>query len=277
VRFQGKPIDPDHLGDYRRQVQIIFQDPYTSLPPRMRVGDIIADPLRIHGTVTGADIEPRVTELLRDVGLNPARRNEYPFQFSGGQRQRIGIARALAIQPSLLLLDEAVSALDVSVQAQVLNLLKDLQDRLGLTYIFISHDLNVVRHMSDRIAVMYLGKIVELGPAEEVTGVPLHPYTVALLSAAPSLQRVRGNRIRLQGEPPKPTAPPPGCPFHPRCPMAREICSVKPPPLKEWAPGRVSACHFAPEAVQLLRRDTSSRTETNLAHNAHATNGATGT
>jgi len=254
VWFRGALINPAKLGGYRREVQIIFQDPYTSLPPRMRVGDIVGDPLRIHGTRGASVIEARVADLLRDVGLNPARKHEYPFQFSGGQRQRIGIARALAVQPSLLLLDEAVSALDVSVQAQVLNLLKDLQERHGLTYIFISHDLNVVRHMSNRIAVMYLGKIVELGPADELTAAPLHPYTVALLSAAPSLQRARGNRIRLEGEPPKPTDPPSGCSFHPRCPMARPVCSVETPPLIEWQPGRFSACHFALEVVELSRR-----------------------
>jgi oligopeptide transport system ATP-binding protein len=254
VRFRGALVDPNKLGSYRREVQIIFQDPYTSLPPRMRIGDIVGDPLRIHGSRNRSAIEARVAELLLDVGLNPARMHEYPFQFSGGQRQRIGIARALAVEPSLLLLDEAVSALDVSVQAQVLNLLKDLQERHGLTYIFISHDLSVVRHMSNRIAVMYLGKIVELGPAEELTAAPLHPYTVALLSAAPSLQRARGNRIRLEGEPPKPTDPPSGCTFHPRCPIARQICSVQTPPLIEWQPGHHSACHFAPEAQELLRR-----------------------
>ena len=188
-----------------------------------------------------------------EVGLNPDRCSDYPFQFSGGQRQRIGIARALAIEPSLLLLDEAVSALDVSVQAQVLNLLKDLQERHGLTYIFISHDLGVVRYMSDRIAVMYLGKIVEQGPADELTEAPLHPYTGRSLSAVPSLRRARGNRIRLEGEPPKPTDPPPGCAFHPRCPMARPICSDQTPPLIEWQPGRHSACHFAPEVQELMR------------------------
>ena len=254
VRLRGKRIDPARLASYRREAQIVFQDPYTSLPPRMRIGDIIGDPLRIHGTRDRGVIEARVAEVLRQVGLDPARIREYPFQFSGGQRQRIGIARALAVQPSLLMLDEAVSSLDVSVQAQVLNLLKDLQERHGLTYIFVSHDLGVVRHMSTRIAVMYLGKIVELAPAEELTAQPLHPYTVALLSAAPSLQRLRGGRIRLQGEPPKPTDPPSGCAFHPRCPMAQPICACDPPPIKEWQPGRLSACHFAPEAHLLLHR-----------------------
>jgi oligopeptide/dipeptide ABC transporter ATP-binding protein len=252
VRFRGDPVIPAKLGDYRRQVQIIFQDPYTSLPPRMRITDIVGDALRIHGIKDSSVIRDRVAALLRDVGLNPARMHEYPFQFSGGQRQRIGIARALAIEPSLLLLDEAVSALDVSVQAQVLNLLKDLQDRLGLTYVFISHDLSVVRHMSDRIAVMYLGKIVELGPADDLTAAPLHPYTVALLSAAPSLSSGRSVRIRLEGEPPKPTDPPSGCAFHPRCPMAQPVCSIEAPPLTEWRPGRFSACHFALDAPALL-------------------------
>jgi oligopeptide/dipeptide ABC transporter ATP-binding protein len=239
----------------------------------MRIVDIVGDPLRIHGTHDKSVIEARVAELLRDVGLNPARMHEYPFQFSGGQRQRIGIARALAVQPSLLLLDEAVSALDVSVQAQVLNLLKDLQERFGLTYIFISHDLSVVRHMSNRIAVMYLGKIVELGPADELTRSPLHPYTVALLSAAPSLHRARGNRIRLEGEPPKPTDPPAGCAFHPRCPMARPVCSVERPPLIEWQTGRYSACHFALEVQELLRGETAPEPGIVMAPPAQSTNG----
>ena len=257
VRFRGSAVDPARLGDYRRQVQIIFQDPYTSLPPRMRIADIVGDALRIHGVTNRAAIRQRVATLLQDVGLNPDRMQEYPFQFSGGQRQRIGIARALAIEPSLLLLDEAVSALDVSVQAQVLNLLKDLQDQLGLTYIFISHDLSVVRHMSDRIAVMYLGKIVELGPADDLAATPLHPYSAALISAAPSLHSGRTARIRLEGEPPKPTDPPSGCAFHPRCPMAQPICSVETPPLAEWKPGRFSACHFALDAPALLERGRS--------------------
>jgi oligopeptide/dipeptide ABC transporter ATP-binding protein len=248
IRFQGETVTPADAERLRRQMQIVFQDPYTSLPPRMRVADIIADPLRIHRVGDRASTVRRVRQLMREVGLNPARERDYPFQFSGGQRQRIGIARALAIEPTLLLLDEAVSALDVSVQAQVLNLLRDLQERHGLTYIFISHDLGVVRYMSDRIAVMYLGKIVEQGPAGALYERPLHPYTRALVSAVPSLRR-RGERIRLGGEPPKPTDPPPGCPFHPRCPLARPICAEQPPPLQEWLPGRLAACHFALEGL----------------------------
>ena len=245
VRLRQKTIDAGNLGNFRRDVQIIFQDPYTSLPPRMRIRDIIGDALRIHGVSNNELIQKRVVEVLRDVGLDPARRDEYPFQFSGGQRQRIGLARALAIEPSLLLLDEAVSALDVSVQAQVLNLLKDLQDRHDLTYIFISHDLNVVRYMSDRVAVMYLGKFVEVGPAAAVAEEPLHPYTVALLSAAPSLLRGRKDRIPLDGEPPKPTSPPSGCAFHPRCPMAQSVCAEVEPPLHDLGSGRFTACHFS--------------------------------
>jgi oligopeptide transport system ATP-binding protein len=244
VRFRDRPVTPDGIQALRRELQIVFQDPYTSLPPRMRVGDVIADPLRIHGLGDRATVARTVRHLMQEVGLDPNRANQYPFQFSGGQRQRIGIARALAIEPSLVLLDEAVSALDVSVQAQVLNLLKELQERRGLTYVFISHDLGVVRFMSDRIAVMYLGRIVEQGPAAAVSERPLHPYTRALLSAVPSLKR-RGARIRLAGEPPKPTDPPPGCTFHPRCPMAQAVCSVETPVLQEWLPGRFAACHFA--------------------------------
>ena len=246
VSFNGEMVTAAAAGRLRRHVQIVFQDPYTSLPPRMRVADIIADPLRIHGIGDRASTEHRVRQLMQEVGLNPDRGSDYPFQFSGGQRQRIGIARALAIEPSLLLLDEAVSALDVSVQAQVLNLLRDVQERHGLTYIFISHDLGVVRYMSDRIAVMYLGKIVEQGPAAALYDHPLHPYTRALVSAVPSLRR-RRERIRLAGEPPKPTNPPSGCAFHPRCPMARPVCAEQAPPLTEWLPGRFAACHFALE------------------------------
>ncbi len=250
IRFRGQTLTLTDARQLRRHVQIVFQDPYTSLPPRMAVGDIIADPLRIHQVGDRALIDRRVRELLQEVGLDPARAGQYPFQFSGGQRQRIGIARALAVNPALVLLDEAVSALDVSVQAQVLNLLKDLQQRHRLTYVFISHDLGVVRYMSNRIAVMYLGKIVERGPAEAVSGQPLHPYTRALLSAVPSLGRRRGGRIRLRGEPPKPTNPPSGCAFHPRCPIAQPLCSRQEPELTEWLPGRFAACHFALSSLE---------------------------
>jgi oligopeptide/dipeptide ABC transporter ATP-binding protein len=210
----------------------------------MRVAEIIADPLRIHRLADRATAIRRAQSLMREVGLNPARGGDYPFQFSGGQRQRISIARALAIEPSLLLLDEAVSALDVSVQAQVLNILRDIQERRGLAYVFISHDLGVVRYMSDRTAVMYLGKIVEHGPAVAVYEQPLHPYTRALVSAVPSLRR-RGARIRLAGEPPKPTDPPSGCAFHPRCPLVQPVCVEQAPALQEWLPSRFAACHFA--------------------------------
>jgi oligopeptide/dipeptide ABC transporter ATP-binding protein len=254
VRFRGQTVGADDAQSLRRHMQIVFQDPYTSLPPRMTVGDVVSDPLRIHKLGDRATIERKVRQLLQEVGLNPARANEYPFQFSGGQRQRIGIARALAVDPALLLLDEAVSALDVSVQAQVLNLLKDLQVQHRLTYIFISHDLGVVRYMSDRIAVMYLGKIVEQGPAEAVAMRPMHPYTRALLSAVPELHKRRGERIRLRGEPPKPTNPPPGCAFHPRCPMAQPVCRVETPLLREWQPGHIAACHFALESLEVGQR-----------------------
>jgi oligopeptide/dipeptide ABC transporter ATP-binding protein len=245
IRFRGEPVTTQQAQQLRRHIQIVFQDPYTSLPPRMTVGDIVTDPLRIHGIGNRESNETRVRQLFQEVGLDPRRIGQYPFQFSGGQQQRIGIARALAIEPSLVLLDEAVSALDVSVQAQVLNLLKDLQERHRLTYVFISHDLGVVRAMSDRIAVMYLGKIVEQGPAPDVYDRPLHPYTRALLSAVPSLKRRRHERIRLHGEPPKPTAPPSGCAFHPRCPIAQAICSQQTPQLLEWRKGQWAACHFA--------------------------------
>lgn len=252
VRFRGTSIGKGDLAILRREMQIVFQDPYTSLPPRMRVRDIVADPLEIHGPIAGEAIPATVERLLREVGLDPARSGEYPFQFSGGQRQRIGIARALAVNPAVVFLDESVSALDVSVQAQVLNLLRDLQQRHGLAYLFISHDLSVVRYLSDRIAVMYLGRIVEEGPAEAVATHPLHPYTVALLEAAPSLARSKPAHIALRGEPPSPTNPPPGCAFHPRCPMAADLCRSERPALMEWLPGRKSACHFALDVPAML-------------------------
>ncbi|HEV8469777.1 MAG TPA: ABC transporter ATP-binding protein [Candidatus Limnocylindria bacterium] len=244
IRFLDRRVTERDVRELRRRIQVVFQDPYTSLPPRMRVADIVADPLRIHGHADEATITAKVRALLQEVGLPWDRRHQYPFQFSGGQRQRIGIARALAIDPSLVLADEAVSALDVSVQAQILNLFRDLQERHHLTYIFVSHDLGVVRYMSRRIAVMYVGKIVELAPSEDLSARPLHPYTRALLSAVPSLER-RRERIRLRGEPPKPTDPPSGCAFHPRCPIAQAICARDVPELREWLPGRYAACHFA--------------------------------
>jgi oligopeptide/dipeptide ABC transporter ATP-binding protein len=252
VRFRGKEIDRNDLGMLRKEMQIVFQDPYTSLPPRMRVRDIVADPLRIHGEIAGESVSQSVTRLMREVGLDPARAGQYPFQFSGGQRQRIGIARALAVNPAVVCLDESVSALDVSVQAQVLNLLRDLQQRHALSYLFISHDLSVVRYLSDRIAVMYLGRIVEEGPTESIAAEPLHPYTVALLAAAPTLERASPARIALEGEPPSPTNPPSGCAFHPRCPMAADQCREVRPELREWTPGRHSACHFALEVPNRL-------------------------
>jgi oligopeptide/dipeptide ABC transporter ATP-binding protein len=223
----------------------VFQDPYTSLPPRMRVGRILAEPFLIHRTVERGEIPERVAGLLRDVGLKPDVARSYPHELSGGQRQRVGIARALAVQPALIVADEAVSSLDVSVQAQILNLLRDLQQRHGLAYLFISHDLGVVKYMSHRIAVMYLGRIVELAAADELHVRQLHPYTRALMSAVPSVRTRGRRRVRLTGEPPDPAAPPPGCAFHPRCPLAQPLCRESAPPLKEWLPGRLAACHFA--------------------------------
>jgi oligopeptide/dipeptide ABC transporter ATP-binding protein len=252
VRFRGKPVGRDDLTTLRKEMQIVFQDPYTSLPPRMRVHDIVAEPLRIHGALAGETISQSVDRLLREVGLDPAHAGQLPFQFSGGQRQRVGIARALAVNPAVVCLDESVSALDVSVQAQVLNLLRDLQQRHALAYLFISHDLSVVRYLSDRIAVMYLGRIVEEGPAGALAAKPLHPYTSALLAAAPSLRRAEPAKIALRGEPPSPTNPPAGCAFHPRCPMAQERCRLDRPELLEWLPGRRSACHFALDVPSTL-------------------------
>ncbi|MGD9713134.1 MAG: ABC transporter ATP-binding protein [Thermomicrobiales bacterium] len=245
ITFSGAPISSTNASSLRRQMQIVFQDPYTSLPPRMTIEDIVADPIRIHEKRSQSEIRESVRRLLTEVGIGPERAGLYPFQFSGGQRQRIGIARALAVNPQLLILDEAVSALDVSVQSQILNLLKDLQQDLGLTYIFISHDLGVVRYLSDRVLVMYLGKVVEEGPAAELYREPHHPYTRALLSAIPTLKGRRAEHTRLRGEPPKPTSPPPGCAFHTRCPMAQPVCSVEAPVLRPSGPGRSSACHFA--------------------------------
>jgi oligopeptide transport system ATP-binding protein len=250
VTFEGTDISSlsrRALRPIRGQMQMVFQDPYASLNPRKRVGTIIADPLRIHGDFTSKQIKDRVVELLELVGLSPEHVNRYPHEFSGGQRQRIGVARALALHPRLIIADEPVSALDVSIRAQVINLLDDLQDSLGLTYIFIAHDLGVVRHVSDRIAVMYLGKIIEVSPAEELYQRPVHPYTEALLSAVPIPDpKVAAERsqVVLEGDVPSPIEPPSGCRFHPRCKYATEICSATEPPLVALgSAGHLAACH----------------------------------
>jgi oligopeptide/dipeptide ABC transporter ATP-binding protein len=248
LRFHGADIT--HLGrkslqPFRREVQLVFQDPVSSLNPRKRVGQIVGTPMRLHGMKRG-DVSSRVRELLQRVGLNPEHINRFPHEFSGGQRQRIGVARALANNSRLIVLDEPVSALDVSIQAQVINLLDDLQDEFGLSYVFIAHDLSVVRHFSDQIAVMYLGKFMEVSPAAELYSKPIHPYTEALLSAIP-IPDPRENRARerrvVGGEPPNPIAPPPGCRFHTRCPRATEVCKEVEPPLAEYAGGHLAACH----------------------------------
>jgi oligopeptide/dipeptide ABC transporter ATP-binding protein len=233
------------MAPLRREMQMVFQDPFASLNPRKRVGQIIGMPLRLHG-VKGDAVDRQVGDLLRRVGLAPEHINRFPHEFSGGQRQRIGVARALALEPKLVVLDEPVSALDVSVQAQIINLLDDLQDEFRLTYLFVAHDLSVVRHVSDRIAVMYLGKLMELSPAEELYTKPIHPYTSALLSAIPipdpEENRSR-HRLVVSGEPPNPINPPPGCVFHPRCPRATEICRTSEPPLAVYPNGHLAACH----------------------------------
>ena len=232
----------------RKRIQMVFQDPYASLNPRRRVRDLIAEPLRVHSKLSANEITARVAELLDIVGLKPDHAMRFPHEFSGGQRQRIGIARAIALNPQLIVLDEPVSALDVSVQAQIVNLLADLQERLNLTYVFIAHDLSVVRQVSTRIAVMYLGSIVELGAAEDVISNPSHPYTQALISAVPVANPgllPAKNRIVLTGDVPSPINPPSGCRFHTRCPIVQDRCKSERPALEERLPGRQVACHFA--------------------------------
>ncbi len=240
-------LEGEDLRHMRRNMQIIFQDPYASLNPRMSVGDIVAEPLEVHRIGTRKEQRERVKELLNLVGLNPYFINRYPHEFSGGQRQRIGIARALALNPEFIVCDEPISALDVSIQAQVVNLLEELQEQFGLTYLFIAHDLSMVLHISNRVAVMYLGKVVELAERNELYANPLHPYTQALLSAVPVpdpvIERQR-QRIILQGDVPSPVNPPSGCRFHPRCPLAQEICSQEEPEWREVSPDHWVACHL---------------------------------
>jgi peptide/nickel transport system ATP-binding protein len=247
ILFGGE--DLASLGERERRavalsVQMIFQDPFASLNPRMRVGEIIGEAPRVHGIVAAAALEPYVDEVMRRVGLEPAFKRRYPHQFSGGQRQRIGIARALAVKPRFLVCDEAVASLDVSIQAQILNLFIRLRAELGLTYLFISHDLGVVEHLSDRVLVMYLGRIVEQARTEELFARPNHPYTQALLHEIPRIEARKRLYRGVSGEIPSPLAPPPGCHFHPRCPHAMPVCRETAPPLLEIAPGRLSACHL---------------------------------
>jgi oligopeptide transport system ATP-binding protein len=251
IKFEGTDITklpPREVRPLRRRMQIIFQDPYSSLNPRMTVRDAIAEPLRIHGLAATKDDETaKVRALLERVGLRADQMNRYPHEFSGGQRQRVGIARALAVEPRFIVADEPISALDVSIQAQIVNLLKDLQEELGLSYLFIAHDLSVVEYMSRRVAVMYLGRIVELAPSDSLYGAPKHPYTRALMSAVPVPDPAkRTKRLVLEGDVPNPVNPPAGCTFHPRCPIAQKgLCDREAPALREITPGHSVSCHLA--------------------------------
>jgi peptide/nickel transport system ATP-binding protein len=253
LEFEGNDISKAgtrQLRPVRRRMQMVFQDPYSSLNPRRRIADLLAEPLKVHGHRSRSEIRDRVAELMRLVELSPDHLNRFPHEFSGGQRQRIGIARALALEPSLVIADEPVSALDVSIQAQIVNLFADLQERLGLTYVFIAHDLSVIRQVSTRTAVMYLGSIVEKGPTEEIFQSPRHPYSEALISAVPVAALDRGTRkerIVLQGDVPSPMNPPSGCRFHPRCQYATERCRVERPKLRPLEEGRLVACHHPVE------------------------------
>jgi oligopeptide/dipeptide ABC transporter ATP-binding protein len=267
LRFRGEDVTNAgrrQMQPLRREMQMVFQDPFASLNPRKRVGQIIGMPLRLHGS-NRKDVDAQVGDLLGKVGLHREHVNRFPHEFSGGQRQRIGVARALALEPRLIVLDEPVSALDVSVQAQIINLLDDLQDDFKLTYMFVAHDLSVVRHVSDRIAVMYLGKLMELSPAEELYTKPIHPYTSALLAAIPipdPEENRRRERIVVGGEPPNPIDPPSGCVFHPRCPRATDVCREVEPPLARYPNGHLAACHHpmsvGPSEIDAATRDSAS-------------------
>ncbi len=251
VYFDGTnllDLKPEEMRYMRRDMQMIFQDPYASLNPRMTVEQIVGEPLMVHSAVTGKEIQERVQHLMELVNLNPSFASRYPHEFSGGQRQRIGIARALALQPSFIVCDEPISALDVSIQAQVVNLLEELQDQFHLTYLFIAHDLSMVRHISDRVAVMYLGIMAEVATRDEIYVKPLHPYTQALLSAIPipdPIADAKRKRVILQGDVPSPVNPPSGCRFRTRCPIAEAICAEERPAFRELSPGHFTACHFS--------------------------------